>query len=172
MPREAAARAGIPLLVAAPPALDAARPATAGPASRTWPPPRGARRSPAPGLPRHRPAGGRAPSAPPRSTAISSAASSRRRPHAAAPAPTIILARGPFAEADERALLETHGIDVVVAKNSGGAATYGKIAAAARSAWRSSCVDRPPLPGAVRDASRRALARIDHLPPPPTKRGV
>jgi precorrin-6A/cobalt-precorrin-6A reductase len=42
----------------------------------------------------------------------------------------LILARGPFTEEDERRLLEEERIDVVVTKNSGGAATYGKIAAA------------------------------------------
>src|SRR5262249_11778942 len=41
-----------------------------------------------------------------------------------------ITGRGPFAESDERALLLTHGIEVIVTKNSGGAAVYGKIAAA------------------------------------------
>src|SRR6266849_5901438 len=41
-----------------------------------------------------------------------------------------ITGRGPFAEADERSLLKQHGIEVIVAKNSGGPATYGKIAAA------------------------------------------
>jgi precorrin-6A/cobalt-precorrin-6A reductase len=46
-------------------------------------------------------------------------------PHAA-----YITARGPFAEADERTMLEQHRIDIIVAKNSGGPATYGKIAAA------------------------------------------
>ncbi|MBX6322992.1 MAG: cobalt-precorrin-6A reductase [Rhodospirillaceae bacterium] len=42
----------------------------------------------------------------------------------------IILARGPFAEVDELSLLRSHAIEAVVSKNSGGAATYGKIAAA------------------------------------------
>jgi precorrin-6A/cobalt-precorrin-6A reductase len=41
-----------------------------------------------------------------------------------------IPARGPFDEADERQLLAGHRIDAIVAKNSGGTATYGKIAAA------------------------------------------
>ena len=41
-----------------------------------------------------------------------------------------VTGRGPFGEADDRALLDAHGIEIVVAKNSGGAATYGKIAAA------------------------------------------
>jgi len=41
-----------------------------------------------------------------------------------------ILARGPFEERADRELLQSNAIDVVVAKNSGGAATYSKIAAA------------------------------------------
>ena len=41
-----------------------------------------------------------------------------------------LLARGPFAEADERALLAAHGIEALVAKNRGGASTSAKIAAA------------------------------------------
>ncbi len=57
-----------------------------------------------------------------------------------------ILARGPFSEADERRLLVDRRIDAIVAKNSGGAATYGKIAAA-----RALCIDvllfrRPEVP--------------------------
>lgn len=42
----------------------------------------------------------------------------------------IILERGPFSVAKEKELFAMHGVDIVVAKNSGGAATYGKIAAA------------------------------------------
>jgi precorrin-6A/cobalt-precorrin-6A reductase len=40
------------------------------------------------------------------------------------------LGRGPFDAAAEQRLLECHRIDVIVSKNSGGMATYGKIAAA------------------------------------------
>jgi len=43
---------------------------------------------------------------------------------------TTIAARGPFQEADELALLKEHHIDVLVTKHAGGAATYGKLAAA------------------------------------------
>lgn len=42
----------------------------------------------------------------------------------------LISARGPFVEAEERALLRDHRIDVLVTKNSGGAATAAKLAAA------------------------------------------
>jgi precorrin-6A/cobalt-precorrin-6A reductase len=41
-----------------------------------------------------------------------------------------IQARGPFDEPSERALFVEHAIERVVAKNSGGDATYGKLAAA------------------------------------------
>ncbi|RWF14670.1 MAG: cobalt-precorrin-6A reductase, partial [Mesorhizobium sp.] len=51
-------------------------------------------------------------------------------PKLAVPDALYLLARGPFPEADERALLEKHGIDAIISKNSGGEATYGKIAAA------------------------------------------
>ena len=42
----------------------------------------------------------------------------------------LILARGPFAAAAERLIMERHAIDVVVAKASGGAATAPKLEAA------------------------------------------
>ncbi len=42
----------------------------------------------------------------------------------------LILGRGPFDADAEQRLLERHRIDLVIAKNSGGASTYGKIEAA------------------------------------------
>jgi precorrin-6A/cobalt-precorrin-6A reductase len=42
----------------------------------------------------------------------------------------IILDRGPFSESAERMLMSEEKIEILVTKNSGGAATYGKIAAA------------------------------------------
>ena len=59
-----------------------------------------------------------------------------------------IAARGPFAEADERQLLAQHRIDVIVTKNSGGAATAGKLAAARALALPVIMVARPPAPAA------------------------
>jgi precorrin-6A/cobalt-precorrin-6A reductase len=44
----------------------------------------------------------------------------------------LILARGPFALADEERLMREHGVEILVSKNSGGAATYAKIEAARR----------------------------------------
>lgn len=51
-------------------------------------------------------------------------------PPLAVPQAQYILRRGPFGEDEERELLRTHAIDVLVAKNSGGPATYAKILAA------------------------------------------
>jgi precorrin-6A/cobalt-precorrin-6A reductase len=41
-----------------------------------------------------------------------------------------ITERGPFSEAHDAALMKQHRIETVIAKNSGGSAAYGKIAAA------------------------------------------
>lgn len=43
---------------------------------------------------------------------------------------TAVQAKGPFDEDAERMLMREHGIETLVTKNSGGAATYGKITAA------------------------------------------
>ena len=58
----------------------------------------------------------------------------------------LVLARGPFALTDERALLDAHAITVVVAKDSGGA-TEAKLVAARERPLPVLLVDRPPLPG-------------------------
>jgi precorrin-6A/cobalt-precorrin-6A reductase len=42
----------------------------------------------------------------------------------------VAIGRGPFGAEDELKLLKQHRIDMIIAKNSGGDATYGKIAAA------------------------------------------
>ncbi len=75
-----------------------------------------------------------------------------------------ITARGPFVEAGERGLLEQHGIEVIVAKNSGGAATHGKIAAACALGLPVIMLRRPPLPEvtAVKTVDE-ALDWVDHL---------
>jgi precorrin-6A/cobalt-precorrin-6A reductase len=51
-------------------------------------------------------------------------------PPLAVPHATYIVGRGPFSEADERELLMAHRVEILVTKNSGGVATYGKIVAA------------------------------------------
>lgn len=59
---------------------------------------------------------------------------------------TEIAARGPFDEAAEAAFLAGRGIEVLVTKNSGGAATYGKIAAARALGLPVVVVGRPGKP--------------------------
>jgi precorrin-6A/cobalt-precorrin-6A reductase len=77
-----------------------------------------------------------------------------------------ILARGPFPEPEERALLAARGIEVVVAKNSGGAATWGKIAAARALGLPVVMVDRPASEGVTIEAALAHLAALA------AKRGV
>jgi precorrin-6A/cobalt-precorrin-6A reductase len=61
----------------------------------------------------------------------------------------VLLARGPFTVADEAALLREHRIDVVVTKDSGGAATSAKLTAAREAGIPVVVVRRPPLPDGV-----------------------
>ena len=61
----------------------------------------------------------------------------------------VLLARGPFTVADEVALLREHRIDVVVTKDSGGAATAAKLTAARQAGVPVVVVRRPPLPDGV-----------------------
>ncbi|MBZ9807731.1 MULTISPECIES: cobalt-precorrin-6A reductase [unclassified Mesorhizobium] len=94
-------------------------------------------------------------------------------PKLAVPNATYLLARGPFREAEERTLLERHGIDIVVSKNSGGAATYGKIAAARGLGLDVVMVRRPALPEIPSAATVDQLAdMVDHLVEPAAERGV
>jgi precorrin-6A/cobalt-precorrin-6A reductase len=73
-----------------------------------------------------------------------------------------IAGRGPFAVADETALLRGHGIDVLVTKASGGEATYAKLLAARRLGLPVLMVRRPaPPPGPVVDSVAAALAWLE-----------
>lgn len=99
-------------------------------------------------------------------------------PKLAVPDATYLLARGPFREDDERALLETHRIEIVVSKNSGGAATYGKIPAARALGIEVVMVQRPDLPDVPSAETVEVLAAlvdqfgIDHFVGPAAERGV
>lgn len=57
-----------------------------------------------------------------------------------------ITARGPFSERDEIELLKSHAIDIVVSKNSGGAASIGKIGAARHLGLEVIIIEPPRLP--------------------------
>jgi precorrin-6A/cobalt-precorrin-6A reductase len=66
----------------------------------------------------------------------------------ALPGAQLILARGPFAPADEERLMREEGVELLVTKNSGGAATYPKIEAARRLGVTVVVVRRPTEPNA------------------------
>ncbi|MER6128025.1 cobalt-precorrin-6A reductase [Streptomyces sp. NPDC001795] len=61
----------------------------------------------------------------------------------------VLLARGPFTVEGETALLREHRIDVLVTKDSGGAATAAKLTAARDRGLPVVVVRRPPLPEGV-----------------------
>jgi len=86
------------------------------------------------------------------------------------PAQTHILTgRGPFTEAEDRVLMERHGIEVLVTKNSGGA--DGKLRAARALGLPVIMVDRKPPPGGATVAEPEAAlawlrAHAEALPKP------
>jgi precorrin-6A/cobalt-precorrin-6A reductase len=94
-------------------------------------------------------------------------------PPLAVPHAIYLMARGPFSAADDRALLERHRIDVVVAKNSGGDATYGKIAASRALHLPVIMLKRPALPEVESvETVDEVLARLDHAVTSAASRGV
>jgi precorrin-6A/cobalt-precorrin-6A reductase len=89
------------------------------------------------------------------------------------PRVTYITARGPFSEADDRALMTQHKIEVVISKNSGGSAAYGKIAAARALGIEVIMLRRPPVPNVPSvDSVEDALAWLDHALTSTAARGV
>ncbi len=84
----------------------------------------------------------------------------------ALPAPNVIAIRDrpPFHEEAERALMEREAIDIVVTKNSGGSATYPKIAAARALGLPVIVVARPEKPTGVQEVATadEAFAWLEH----------
>jgi precorrin-6A/cobalt-precorrin-6A reductase len=80
----------------------------------------------------------------------------------ALPIPKVIAIqdRAPFDEAAERALMERERVDVVVTKNSGGAATYPKIGAARALGLPVIVVDRPQKPLGVEEVASTEAALV------------
>ncbi|MBS7588371.1 cobalt-precorrin-6A reductase [Ancylobacter defluvii] len=100
-------------------------------------------------------------------------------PPLALPHARYILDRGPFALASEVDLFKSHGIEVILAKNSGGTASAAKLAAARALGLQVVLIARPPRPEVPTAASvEEALAWIDarlharSTPPASARRGV
>ncbi|MBB5190959.1 precorrin-6A/cobalt-precorrin-6A reductase [Silvimonas terrae] len=72
-------------------------------------------------------------------------------PHPGNARAQILGVRGPFTADGERALLHAHQIDVIVSKNSGGAATEAKLEAARELGLPVLMFSRPALPPAQRE---------------------
>ena len=69
--------------------------------------------------------------------------------------------------------MRTHGIEIVIAKNSGGGATYGKIAAARALGIEVIMLRRPPVPDVPSVATvEEAIAWLDHALTSAAARGV
>jgi precorrin-6A/cobalt-precorrin-6A reductase len=89
------------------------------------------------------------------------------------PHSTYLTARGPFAKGDELELLRSHEIEILICKNSGGLATFGKIAAARSLGLPVIMVDAPPPPPMPSVASvAEAIHWLHHAPRSETLRGV
>lgn len=86
-------------------------------------------------------------------------------PEAALPVPdaAVVVARGPFDEAGDTALLRAHRIGLVVAKNAGGAGAGAKLGAARALGLPVILIDRPAVPPRREVASVAAvLDWLDH----------
>jgi precorrin-6A/cobalt-precorrin-6A reductase len=91
----------------------------------------------------------------------------------AVPNVAYVVERGPFSAESDRVLLEQHHIDVVVSRNSGGSAAYGKIAAARELGVAVILLRRPILPDVDAVESIDAVvAWLDHAGARSTERGV
>ncbi|WP_170375983.1 MULTISPECIES: cobalt-precorrin-6A reductase [Ruegeria] len=58
----------------------------------------------------------------------------------------VVVSRGPFTEADDRALMQRHDIELVVSKNAGGSGARAKLDAARALGVPVLMIDRPILP--------------------------
>ncbi len=88
-------------------------------------------------------------------------------PPLSVPHATYLTDRGPFEEASETSLLRKYGIQMIVAKNSGGTASYGKIAAARSLGIGVVLIRRPVLPEVTGvDTVEDVLDHLAHALPP------
>lgn len=84
----------------------------------------------------------------------------------------LIVDRGPFTAEGDRALIEAHGIDLVVCKNAGGSGAEAKLVAARALGVPVLMIDRPAIPPRDEVTDPQAvLDWLDHAPGS-AKRGV
>ncbi|NKJ04417.1 cobalt-precorrin-6A reductase [Rhizobium sp. SG741] len=94
-------------------------------------------------------------------------------PPLTAPNVCYIHSRGPFRLEGELEMLRRHGIEVIIAKNSGGAATYAKIEAARQLGIKVIMIQRAEATGLSDvETLEAALNRVDHFASSLMKRGV
>jgi precorrin-6A/cobalt-precorrin-6A reductase len=94
-------------------------------------------------------------------------------PPLAVPHALYINARGPFTQEQDHALMEQHGVEIVISRNSGGDASYGKIAAARALNLPVIMLRRPKLPRVPAvERVQDAVAWLDHAFASSTARGV
>jgi precorrin-6A/cobalt-precorrin-6A reductase len=81
------------------------------------------------------------------------------------PRMTLVLDRGPYTPEREAALMRAHGVGLLVTKNSGGPMTAAKLQAARELAVQVVLVERPPLPpgSVVVTTVAEALSRVGPL---------
>ncbi len=75
----------------------------------------------------------------------------------AVPNHTVVVARGPFDVAGDRALMEQHSVEVVVCKNAGGVGAEAKLHAARALNIPVIMIDRPDLPPRAAVATPEAV---------------
>ena len=80
-------------------------------------------------------------------------------PPAPLPPGEIVLAKGPFTLTTEKNLMLQHQIEIIVSKNSGGAATYAKIIAARELGLPVVMIQRPAMPASLQVATINAALR-------------
>lgn len=91
----------------------------------------------------------------------------------ALPHHTLVVDRGPFTPEGDRALMEAHGVDVVVCKNAGGKGAEAKLHAARALGLPVLMIDRPAVPDRAETyRPEDALGWLDHAASSGTKRGV
>lgn len=96
-------------------------------------------------------------------------------PEAPLPLPQaqVVLARGPFDMAGDMALMQSHGTQVVVAKNAGGTGARAKLDAARALGLPVVMIDRPAVPPrALAGSLEQVMAWLGHAAPPGADRGV